>query len=176
MCVVQYVLFWIILKIVFEVTFWFCFIIYIAKGIYFFQVLKGYFTICQKSNMLWIFFILLDCAKLFRAWKYGISSKHFWGKDTIKPFLKLQNQICINQFNCCWFFLLSKVNHYVEKPESFVSAIINCGAYIFHPSVVESLGDVYRNNRYVLQDYSSSFLFFWFFFAQLKAWGISREI
>ncbi|XP_066916278.1 mannose-1-phosphate guanyltransferase alpha-A-like [Clytia hemisphaerica] len=40
-----------------------------------------------------------------------------------------------------------EVNHYVEKPESFVSAIINCGTYVFHPSVVESLGEVYRNTR-----------------------------
>ena len=32
----------------------------------------------------------------------------------------------------------------MEKPESFVSTLINCGVYVFHPSVFETLGDIYQ--------------------------------
>lgn len=40
-----------------------------------------------------------------------------------------------------------EVTHYVEKPESFVSNFINCGVYVFHPSVAQSLGEVYRDRE-----------------------------
>ena len=54
--------------------------------------------------------------------------------------------------NCCSFPL--QVLHYVEKPETFVSEIINCGIYIFSPAALFKLmGEViqknYRKMRYV---------------------------
>ena len=47
-----------------------------------------------------------------------------------------------------------QVLHYVEKPETFVSEIINCGIYIFSPAALFKLmGEViqknYRKMRYV---------------------------
>ena len=46
-----------------------------------------------------------------------------------------------------------QVLHYVEKPETFVSEIINCGIYIFSPAALFKLmGEViqknYRKMRY----------------------------
>ncbi|XP_065656504.1 mannose-1-phosphate guanyltransferase alpha isoform X2 [Hydra vulgaris] len=40
----------------------------------------------------------------------------------------------------------SEIKHYVEKPENSVSAIINCGVYIFHPSIFKSLSEMYMHN------------------------------
>lgn len=38
----------------------------------------------------------------------------------------------------------NEVTHYVEKPESVVSSVINGGVYMFHPSVIESLSVIYQ--------------------------------
>ena len=45
-----------------------------------------------------------------------------------------------------------EVTHYVEKPESYVSAVINCGVYVFHPLVFQSLAEIYRKNQARVQD------------------------
>ena len=39
-----------------------------------------------------------------------------------------------------------EVLHYVEKPESFVSDIINCGTYVFSPNVFGLIGEVFKRN------------------------------
>jgi len=41
----------------------------------------------------------------------------------------------------------NEVSHYVEKPESYVSGVINCGVYIFHPTIKQALASIYENNQ-----------------------------
>eukprot|EP00128_Syssomonas_multiformis_P017306 Colp12_sorted_trinity150504_noHs@16276 len=36
-----------------------------------------------------------------------------------------------------------EILHYAEKPETFVSDIINCGVYLFSPSIFEAIGQVF---------------------------------
>uniref|UniRef100_UPI00398EB6DB mannose-1-phosphate guanylyltransferase regulatory subunit alpha-A-like n=1 Tax=Pristiophorus japonicus TaxID=55135 RepID=UPI00398EB6DB len=45
----------------------------------------------------------------------------------------------------------SQVLHYVEKPSTFVSDIINCGIYLFTPDIFQHIGEVFRKNQ---QDFS----------------------
>ncbi|XP_010947137.1 mannose-1-phosphate guanyltransferase alpha isoform X3 [Camelus dromedarius] len=40
-----------------------------------------------------------------------------------------------------------EVLHYVEKPSTFVSDIINCGIYLFSPEALKPLGDVFQRNQ-----------------------------
>ena len=42
--------------------------------------------------------------------------------------------------------LSPQVLHYVEKPETFVSSIINAGAYLFSPDIFQYLSQVYTAN------------------------------
>ena len=39
----------------------------------------------------------------------------------------------------------NEVLHYAEKPETFVSDIINCGVYVFSPAVFDLLAETYAN-------------------------------
>lgn len=40
-----------------------------------------------------------------------------------------------------------EVLHYVEKPSTFVSDIINCGIYLFSPEALKPLRDVFQRNQ-----------------------------
>ncbi|XP_067890551.1 mannose-1-phosphate guanyltransferase alpha-A isoform X2 [Heterodontus francisci] len=40
-----------------------------------------------------------------------------------------------------------EVLHYVEKPSTFVSDIINCGIYLFTPNIFQYIGEVFRKNQ-----------------------------
>ena len=40
-----------------------------------------------------------------------------------------------------------EVLHYVEKPSTFVSDIINCGIYLFSPEALKPLRDVFYRNQ-----------------------------
>lgn len=40
-----------------------------------------------------------------------------------------------------------QVLHYVEKPSTFVSDIINCGIYLFHPEIFQHIGAVFQKNQ-----------------------------
>ncbi|XP_059823453.1 mannose-1-phosphate guanyltransferase alpha-A-like [Mobula hypostoma] len=40
-----------------------------------------------------------------------------------------------------------EVLHYVEKPSTFVSDIINCGVYLFTPNIFQYIGEVFRKNQ-----------------------------
>uniref|UniRef100_A0A4X1UBM4 GDP-mannose pyrophosphorylase A n=1 Tax=Sus scrofa TaxID=9823 RepID=A0A4X1UBM4_PIG len=40
-----------------------------------------------------------------------------------------------------------EVLHYVEKPSTFVSDIINCGIYLFSPEALKPLGEVFQRNQ-----------------------------
>lgn len=44
------------------------------------------------------------------------------------------------------FFCL-QVQHYVEKPSTFVSEIINCGIYLFTPAIFQHIGEVFQRNQ-----------------------------
>uniref|UniRef100_A0A8C6WRD0 GDP-mannose pyrophosphorylase Aa n=1 Tax=Neogobius melanostomus TaxID=47308 RepID=A0A8C6WRD0_9GOBI len=41
----------------------------------------------------------------------------------------------------------NEVQHYVEKPSTFVSDIINCGIYLFHPDIFKHIGAVFQKNQ-----------------------------
>ncbi|XP_026878341.1 mannose-1-phosphate guanyltransferase alpha-A isoform X2 [Electrophorus electricus] len=41
----------------------------------------------------------------------------------------------------------SEVLHYVEKPGTFVSDVINCGIYLFTPDIFEHIGAVFQKNQ-----------------------------
>lgn len=40
-----------------------------------------------------------------------------------------------------------QVLHYVEKPSTFVSDIINCGIYLFNPDIFQHIGTVFQKNQ-----------------------------
>lgn len=40
-----------------------------------------------------------------------------------------------------------QVLHYVEKPSTFVSDVINCGIYLFSPEALKPLRDVFQRNQ-----------------------------
>ncbi|XP_075465730.1 mannose-1-phosphate guanylyltransferase regulatory subunit alpha isoform X1 [Ascaphus truei] len=44
-----------------------------------------------------------------------------------------------------------EVLHYVEKPSTFVSDIINCGIYLFSPSIFQYIAEVFQHNQQELQ-------------------------
>jgi len=44
----------------------------------------------------------------------------------------------------------NEVTHYVEKPETFVSSLINCGLYAFSPAVLDFMGEVVQQHSYEL--------------------------
>lgn len=41
----------------------------------------------------------------------------------------------------------TQVQHYVEKPSTFVSEIINCGIYLFTPAIFQHIGEVFQRNQ-----------------------------
>ncbi|XP_047225553.1 mannose-1-phosphate guanyltransferase alpha-A isoform X2 [Girardinichthys multiradiatus] len=41
----------------------------------------------------------------------------------------------------------NEVLHYVEKPSTFVSDIINCGIYLFNPEIFQHIGAVFQKNQ-----------------------------
>ncbi|XP_072541466.1 mannose-1-phosphate guanylyltransferase regulatory subunit alpha-A isoform X1 [Salminus brasiliensis] len=47
----------------------------------------------------------------------------------------------------------SEVLHYVEKPSTFVSDIINCGIYLFTPDIFQHIGSVFQKNQQDLMLY-----------------------
>ncbi|XP_069472978.1 mannose-1-phosphate guanylyltransferase regulatory subunit alpha [Ambystoma mexicanum] len=44
-----------------------------------------------------------------------------------------------------------EVLHYVEKPETFVGDIINCGIYLFTPAIFQYIGEVFQRNQQDVQ-------------------------
>ncbi|KAM4698810.1 mannose-1-phosphate guanylyltransferase regulatory subunit alpha isoform 2-T2 [Rhinophrynus dorsalis] len=44
-----------------------------------------------------------------------------------------------------------EVLHYVEKPGTFVSDIINCGIYLFTPSIFQHIAEVFQRNQQELE-------------------------
>ena len=52
----------------------------------------------------------------------------------------------------------NEVTHYVEKPETFVSSLINCGLYAFSPAVLDFMGEVVQQHSYELDCSTSGFV------------------
>lgn len=51
---------------------------------------------------------------------------------------------------CCAPALTSphcQVQHYVEKPSTFVSEVINCGIYLFTPAIFQHIGEVFQRQQ-----------------------------
>ena len=46
-----------------------------------------------------------------------------------------------------YLHLSIQVLHYVEKPSTFVSDIINCGIYLFTPDIFQHIGAVFQKNQ-----------------------------
>uniref|UniRef100_A0A8C7GMW8 GDP-mannose pyrophosphorylase Aa n=1 Tax=Oncorhynchus kisutch TaxID=8019 RepID=A0A8C7GMW8_ONCKI len=46
----------------------------------------------------------------------------------------------------------NEVLHYVEKPSTFVSDIINCGIYLFTPEIFQHIGAVFQKNQQDMLD------------------------
>ncbi|XP_071791471.1 mannose-1-phosphate guanyltransferase alpha-A-like isoform X1 [Asterias amurensis] len=44
----------------------------------------------------------------------------------------------------------NEVLHYVEKPQTFVSSIINCGLYLFTPEIFEHISTVFKENQSII--------------------------
>ncbi|XP_063951956.1 mannose-1-phosphate guanyltransferase alpha-A-like isoform X1 [Lytechinus pictus] len=40
-----------------------------------------------------------------------------------------------------------EVMHYVEKPQTFVSTVINCGLYVFPPEIFQHIGKAFQQNQ-----------------------------
>uniref|UniRef100_A0A493TA16 GDP-mannose pyrophosphorylase A n=1 Tax=Anas platyrhynchos platyrhynchos TaxID=8840 RepID=A0A493TA16_ANAPP len=40
-----------------------------------------------------------------------------------------------------------EVQHYVEKPSTFVSEVINCGIYLFTPAIFQHIGEVFQRQQ-----------------------------
>ncbi|KAM9189065.1 mannose-1-phosphate guanylyltransferase regulatory subunit alpha isoform 2-T2 [Mergus octosetaceus] len=40
-----------------------------------------------------------------------------------------------------------EVQHYVEKPSTFVSEVINCGVYLFTPAIFQHIGEVFQRQQ-----------------------------
>lgn len=51
----------------------------------------------------------------------------------------------------CWAPALTspprQVQHYVEKPSTFVSEVINCGVYLFTPAIFQHIGEVFQRQQ-----------------------------
>ncbi|XP_043471626.1 mannose-1-phosphate guanyltransferase alpha-A [Leptopilina heterotoma] len=48
-----------------------------------------------------------------------------------------------SNYGCIVVGKKGEVNHYVEKPSSFVSSLINCGVYITSPDIFQTMSDVF---------------------------------
>lgn len=51
-----------------------------------------------------------------------------------------------NNFGCLVANDAGMVLHYAEKPETFVSDLINCGVYLFSPTIFDQLAAAIRAN------------------------------
>ena len=47
----------------------------------------------------------------------------------------------------CYLKETNTLEHYVEKPSTFVSTLVNCGVYIFSPQVFQLMTDVFQQKQ-----------------------------
>ena len=45
------------------------------------------------------------------------------------------------------------MRHYVEKPSSYISTLVNCGVYIFGPSIFKHLAAAFEKRQQMLSRY-----------------------
>lgn len=86
-----------------------------------------FYFISPTGNSPWIMAASLKTRKHTRYWK-----------PTIFHLVLAQNH------DLTFIF---KVLHYVEKPSTFVSDIINCGVYLFTPDIFQHIGTVFQKNQ-----------------------------
>lgn len=41
----------------------------------------------------------------------------------------------------------NEVTHYVEKPSSYVSTLINCGIYVFSLDIFQTIGEIFNQKQ-----------------------------
>ena len=46
------------------------------------------------------------------------------------------------------------MRHYVEKPSSYISTLVNCGVYIFGPSIFKHLAAAFEKRQHMLSRYN----------------------
>lgn len=94
------------------------------------------FSVKQKT----VYELRLHC------WKW----RNKWGKKTKIISIIFLNLYC-NILPCFWstlfFLFFAQVLHYVEKPSTFVSDIINCGIYLFNPDIFQHIGTIFQRNQ-----------------------------
>lgn len=61
-------------------------------------------------------------------------------------YIKSQLQNILRNFFLL-IILLGQVLHFVEKPSTFISDIINCGIYLFTPEIFTQIGMVFQRNQ-----------------------------
>lgn len=59
-----------------------------------------------------------------------------------------------------------EVDHYVEKPSTFVSTLINCGVYIASPDIFQTMADTFNSNQR-LENFSLVLFFFFILYIYL---------
>ena len=52
------------------------------------------------------------------------------------------------------------LEHYVEKPSTFISTLINCGVYIFSPEVFQQMTNVFQKKQMDFYKYNTRSSFF----------------
>lgn len=52
------------------------------------------------------------------------------------------------------------LEHYVEKPSTFISTLVNCGVYIFSPEVFHQMANVFNKKQMDFYKYDSKFFCF----------------
>ena len=45
------------------------------------------------------------------------------------------------------------LEHYVEKPSTFISTLVNCGVYIFSPEVFQQMANVFNKKQMDMYKY-----------------------
>lgn len=60
-----------------------------------------------------------------------------------------------------------EITHYVEKPSSYVSTLINCGVYIFSPEIFQIMGEIFNTKQSEYYKYVShlKYVFLLFFYS-----------
>lgn len=77
------------------------------------------------------------------CWKRG----NKWGIQPFPSYISRNGQSSLFHLEIMTAPLFFQVLHYVEKPSTFVSDIINCGIYLFSPDIFQHIGTVFHKNQ-----------------------------
>jgi len=65
-----------------------------------------------------------------------------------------------------------EVLHYAEKPETFVSDVVNTGVYVLNSEVINNLGQIFHEHEFVFFSICLSLFFFFFYEKGKKIQGL----